>query len=195
MTNTIRKVYGLGVYEKGEHKAKVDGKSTYIYNAWHNMLTRCYNPKYHEKQPTYIDCDVDARWLNFQDFANWLFNHQYYGLGYAIDKDLLSKSSKVYSPDSCLLIPQEINNLLTDRSNHRGKYPQGVAYRKDTGKIQAHISRYGHMSRIGYFDTVGEAAIAYKDAKEAHVKDVAKTYKDTIDVRAYHALMAWELVL
>lgn len=186
-------VYGVGFYEKGEHRAKINGKNTYIYNAWHNMLTRCYNPKYHEIQPTYIDCDVCCDWLNFQSFAKWLFNHQYYGLGYAIDKDLLRPNNKIYAPDNCLLIPQEINNLLTNRANHRGKYPQGVAYRKDTNKIQAHISKYGKHRRIGYFDTVQEAAEAYRAEKESYVKEVAEMYKNRMDIRVYNALMNWRL--
>lgn len=189
-----RLVYGVGLCDKGEHKTKVDGKNTYLYNAWHNMLTRCYNPNYHEIQPTYIDCNVDDEWLKFQSFANWLSNHKYHGLGYAIDKDLLGPDNKVYSASNCLLIPQEINNLLTSRSNHRGKYPQGVSCRKDTNKIQAHISRYGKLSRIGYFSTVGDAAAAYKAAKQEYVKDVARKYKDVIDIKAYNALMEWKLI-
>lgn len=186
-------VYGVGIYEKGKYKAKDNGKNTYIYNAWHNMLTRCYNPKYHEKQPTYMDCTVADEWLSFQSFAEWLFNHKHYGLGYAIDKDLVAPNNKIYSPDNCLLIPQEINNLLTDRANHRGKYPQGVYFRKDTGRIQASISKHGKHARIGYFDTIEDAANAYKEAKEVYIKDMANAYKDVIDIRAYNALMKWKL--
>lgn len=133
-------------------------------------------------------------WLSFQSFAKWLFNHPYYGFGYAIDKDLLKPNNKVYAPGNCLLVPQEINSLLTSRANHRGKYPQGVAYRKDTNKIQAHISKHGKQRRIGHFDTVQEAAEAYKAEKESYVKEVAELWRHKIDERVYNALMAWELL-
>lgn len=34
------------------------------------MLQRCYDSKYHEKSPTYKNCEVHNEWLNYQNFAN-----------------------------------------------------------------------------------------------------------------------------
>ena len=43
--------------------------------------------------------------------------------GRYLDKDILVRGNKLYSPDTCLFVPQEINNLLTVQ-NKRGKNSQ-----------------------------------------------------------------------
>lgn len=84
------------------------------------MIERCYDPKYQDRSPTYIGCSVDNEWLNFQNFAEWLTNHDYYNLGYDLDKDLLTKGSKIYSPLHCSLIPSEINvAIITEREDRK----------------------------------------------------------------------------
>lgn len=186
-------VYGVGIYSTGKYDSTKDKRQTVVYKAWNDMLRRCYSEKYHAKKPTYIDCDVCCDWLDFQAFAHWYVNHKYFGMSYQLDKDLLSTGNKIYCPDSCTLIPQEINKLLTNSGATRGQYPQGVNYHKRVRRFGANMNKNNKKQHLGYFDTIEDAANAYKAAKEAHVKDIANAYKDVIDIRAYNALMSWQL--
>ena len=81
------------------------------------MFTRCYNEKYHEKQPTYIGCSVSTEFENFQNFAEW-YNKKKYVCKYPLelDKDLLYENNKIYTPSRCCLLPKEINTSL---NHHR----------------------------------------------------------------------------
>ncbi|CAL9983404.1 HNH endonuclease [Vibrio phage D432] len=78
------------------------------YDAWRNMLDRCYGSS--GNYPTYVDCTVVPAWFNFQNFAEW-FNSQKnsYTKGYELDKDILVKGKKVYSPDTCSIVPKAEN--------------------------------------------------------------------------------------
>ena len=47
----------------------------------------------------------------------------------------------------------------------------------------------GKQEYLGYYNTELEAFNAYKQAKEAFIKEQASKWKDKIDERAYEALM------
>lgn len=55
--------------------------------------------------------------MYFSNFLKW-FNGNYIK-GYALDKDILIKGNKVYSPETCCFVPYEINTLVTNRKNGR----------------------------------------------------------------------------
>lgn len=109
-------VQGMGFIGVGEFKSKKGTKHTPEYSAWNSMLKRCYSEKVHERQPHYIGCTVCSAWLNFQTFAAWFVPR--YSEGLHLDKDGLVEGNKVYSPETCQLIPQELNNQLSKK----GKY-------------------------------------------------------------------------
>ena len=77
------------------------------------MFDRCYNPEVHARVPEYIDCEVSDEFCNFQNFAKW-YDRKIYTSSYALelDKDLLVRDNKIYSPSTCCFIPKEINNNL-----------------------------------------------------------------------------------
>jgi hypothetical protein len=190
-----RKVYGVGIYEKGEYPVMENGKLTDEYVCWRHMLQRCYSPRYHVKRPTYIGCAVCDPWLYFQTFAKW-YNSNYYEiplLGKShIDKDILVKGNKIYSPDNCVFVPEVINNLFTKSNATRGKYPIGVDYYKRDKKYRAMISYGdGKSHHLGYFTTPEKAFNAYKTAKENHIKKVANDYRALIPVKLYEAMLAY----
>ena len=185
--------YGVGYNSKRKYKARKDGKTTRVYQAWQDMLRRCYHPKFHEKQPTYLGCSVDERFHDFQDFADWYYSQPYNDMGYQLDKDLLVHGNNVYSPDTCSLVPQELNHLLTSRSNRRGKYPQGVSWNKLNGVFHAEMSMDGKRIKLGSFDNPSKAYQVYKTAKERHVKNKALEWANRIDRGVFAALMSWQL--
>ena len=95
------------------------------YSTWRNMLVRCYSSKYKEKYPTYVGVTCCTEWLSFITFAKWFKDN--YIEGYHLDKDLLYKSNKIYSPKTCIFVPTDINTFLTTSASARGTLPLGVS--------------------------------------------------------------------
>ena len=128
----------------------------------------------------------------FSNFKKWYdqFNYE----NYHLDKDILVKGNKHYSPDTCCLVPQEINTLLTKRQGCRGRQPIGVCYIKRSGKYSATIHKMRNV-HLGFFDTPEEAFQAYKSAKEQYVKEIATQYfqEGKITQRVYQALMEYQV--
>lgn len=185
--------YGVGNNSGGKYKTSINGKRTKPYRTWQNMLKRVYCPKTHAKQPTYLGCAITEEWLEYQEFAEWFENHSYSDRGYQLDKDLLFPGNKVYAPDRCVFVPQQLNTLLLDRGTARGQYKQGVYFYKRDNKFAAQIAINGKPKGLGLFNTEIEAYNAYKKAKGRHVKDMANHWRDDIADEVYHALMNWEL--
>ena len=61
------------------------------------------------------------------------------------------------------------------------------------GKMSACLRKNGRNVGLGYFNTEMEAFLAYKQAKESYIKEVANKWKDHIDHRAYEALMNYQV--
>ena len=114
--------------------------------------------------------------------------------GYALDKDILHRGNKIYSPESCVYVPKFINSILLFRGMDRGKYPVGIHINK-RGKFIAEISLYGKVKTLGTYKTQIEAFNTYKQAKEKYIKEVAQKYYDEgkIDERVYNALINWKI--
>ncbi len=191
MTDSKRTVAGVGYIGEGIYKCSIDGRKTKAYESWRGMLRRCYDVSQRDKYPTYADCTVCDEWLNFQVFAEWYVNHPFGKKGYQLDKDILMGDSKIYSPETCCLIPQDINKLLNKYSNGRGVYPQGVDFNKSTGKFRARIRVNGRHKSLGYYENMNDAHSAYKSAKEQHVKVVAAKNVERIERSVFNALMNW----
>ena len=120
--------YGKGYLGEGKYKVWENGKLKEEYVIWHNMLQRCYDPKYQERNPTYKGCKVEEYLLNFQNMGEWIENNYYEVSGeqMCLDKDILCKRNKVYSRDTRILIPERINLVFTKCDKSRGKTPLGV---------------------------------------------------------------------
>ena len=152
-------------------------------------IERCYDLKRQEKHPTYKGCIVAEEWHDFQNFAEWFENN--YKEGFALDKDILIKGNKIYSPNTCCFVAREINNSFVKSDSIRGKYPIGISKAKD--KFIAHISINGKRVRLGMFDTPEEAFQVYKIAKEKQIKEVAEKYKNQITGQTYKAMYNYKV--
>ena len=183
-------VYGVGIVGN-KYPIKVNDVQTKEYGLWKSMLRRCYSDNFKKKNPTYIDCEVSDKFKSYEYFYEWCNKQIGFGVdGFEIDKDLLIKGNKVYSETTCVFLPQEINTLLIKRTASRGKHPIGVCWNKTKKSFVAHVGKSkGKQEHLGYFKTEIEAFNAYKQAKEAFVKEQANKWKDKIDPRAYEALM------
>ena len=193
-------VYGVGYIGEGEYKVLENGKHTKCYNTWYHMLRRCYDEKFHERQPTYKDCKVCDEWYNFQNFGEW-FDNNYYeikGEKMHLDKDILVKHNKIYSPDTCIYVPQTINSLFVKRDGKRGESAIGTHHNKndryqvncclinpETGKSKGEY--------LGCYDTQEKAFEVYKYYKEKNIKEVADYYFGKIPNKLYDTLYNYEV--
>ena len=197
-----RRVYSVGYIGEGKYKVyDKNGKPTKCYTTWRNMLKRCYDPKYHERRPTYKGCKVYDELLNFQNFAKW-YEDNYYeipGEKMHLDKDILVKDNKIYSPETSIFVPEKINLLFIKSDKIRGKYPIGVHYSKRDKKNIAQCRVYDYKENkkkrinLGSYNTPEEAFYAYKEFKESYVKEVADYYKDKIPKKLYDAMYEYEV--
>ena len=184
-------VYGVGIND-GKYPATLNGINTKEYSLWNNMLKRCYSVKYHETRPTYVGCNVSDNFNQYSYFHEWCQNQiGFEGCDFSLDKDLIYKGNKEYNENNCVFIPIEINSVLIKRQSDRGLLPIGVT--KNGKNYKAQCSYNGKRKSLGTFTTPELAFNAYKTFKEAHIKELAEKYKDTIDSRAYQALLKYEV--
>lgn len=178
-------VFGVGINDV------IGAKRTKAWRKWMSMLTRCYGVDNFGDRPTYADCHVCNEWHLFSNFKVW-FDDNYVD-GCVLDKDLLIRGNKIYSPETCCFVPQRINTIVLDRGRDRGKYPVGVS--KQGHKFQVGVNIDGKRKYIGLYDTVEDAFNAYKYEKEKYIKEVATEYYNDgkITKQVYEVLMSWEV--
>ncbi len=184
-------IQGVGYLGEGIHICAIDSLKTKCYSTWSDVLRRCYNEKERYKNPTYKTVTVCEEWHNFQNFAKWYEENwkDYMDSSWQLDKDILSRENKTYSPETCAFVPQEINSLLVKRQNDRSKVSIGVYKEKSCYSVK--INKYGNSKTLWGFKTPEEAFNAYKEAKEQYIKEVADKWKDLINEKVYEALYSY----
>ena len=182
--------FGVGYLGEGKYKVWENGKNSDKYNIWYNMLMRCYDSKYQEREPTYKGCRVEDYLLNFQHMGEWIEDNYYEIPGeiMCLDKDILYKGNKVYSRDTCIFVPKRINNLFVKRDNRRGDNPIGVSD-LPSGNYQVQCKNgYGKYIYLGTYSTKEEAFQVYKEYKENLIKETIDSYKGKIPEPFYSRL-------
>ena len=198
---------GDGRFVPRGYKNLPEGKSyasEELYSYWQRMITRCYNPKEQAKPSgrAYIGCTVSDEWHNFQNFAEWALCNEYCGkvddLGniWHLDKDILVIDNKVYSSNSCLFVPNEINSIFSEGEVGNTGY-LGVNYIKPAtkGSKEGYIARChinGERQYLGYFETPSKAYSAYRIAKIEAAKELAIKWEGKVDSRVIDALLNFE---
>lgn len=180
-------ICGVGVSDKPK------SKSTNIARGiWAGMINRCYGGR-GGKHDYYKDCDVCEEWLNFSNFEKWFNeNKDGYHKGYHLDKDILVKRNRIYGPDTCCFVPQEINKCFIKRENSRGELPIGVFFDSERGKFIG-VSVKSNCNKR--FDSIEEAFMFYKNEKENYIKFLANKYyeKKLITQNVYDTLMNYKV--
>ena len=160
-------VCGIGCLGNASSKCKE-------YSIWHDMIRRCYDTKdiYYQFYGG-IGVTVDKRWLCFEYFLEdfkqlpgydqWLSNT----VPYTLDKDYLQqnipKGCRVYSKDTCMLIPKSENSRLSayekNINNNTNSRFLGVSYERNL--YRASITINGTKLHLGNFTNEIAAANAY----------------------------------
>lgn len=187
-----KEVLGIGYIGEGEFTARINGKMSKCYNNWFAMLNRCYGEK---TTIPYSRVNVHPDWHNYQNFAKWFYaNYNYETMkDWDLDKDLFSNTNKIYSKDTCVFLPKEVNSLLVPNnlsliSKLRGAQP------KD-GKFQSCIQKYNKKVYLGYFDTAQEAHEVYIKAKKEYLIEVSEKWRGILSDRVCEAIRNYNLSL
>lgn len=200
MKNVKKLVYGYGINDADYEVSKpqtILGKvyrECPFYSRWQAMLCRCYSVKFQERQPTYVGCTVYEEWLTFSNFKVWMEKQHWEGKD--LDKDLLLKNNKVYSPDTCVFVSTKVNRFLV-ATTQRGGYPIGVKLcRKSLYQFRAQCNNpfTGKGEHLGYFKTPEEGHKAWLKRKLELAQElaaqetdprIAKALIDRYDVDVY----------
>lgn len=183
-------IFGIACLGDGKHgswKNSRGSRDTYL--NWVAMLQRCYvdmNGKY----PTYYGvATVCDEWFNFQNFAEWYENHYYYipNERLHIDKDIKIKGNMMYGKDTCILVPQRVNEIF----HRNGKkivdtdLPETIRRRGD--KFYVEFRSKG----IGTYDTVEECLEKYNMKKLEYLRELVDEYGTLLPNDVREVLLAW----
>ena len=198
-------VCGVGIIGD-KYQKYIKGKMIKEYVTWYDMIYRCYDEKIKNKYKTYQNVSCCEEWLLYENFYKWLHSQENFdkwlnGHRWCLDKDILIKGNKIYSPNACCLVPPIINNLFTKCDNLRGNYPIGVTFDKRINKYHAVVSmdivyQRQYTRQLGDYPTPEDAFyLGYKPAKEAYIKQVAKEEykKGNITEKCYNAMMNYQV--
>lgn len=197
----IKTIYGVGAIG-AKYSTRKNNKCAKEYQLWRDMLYRVYGcKKNHSTNKRYKECIVCDEWLLYENFYEWLHNQPNFkkwfdGEQWCIDKDILFKGNKTYSPDTCCLVPNNVNTLFVKRDVARGELPVGV--QKNHKRFCALCSNPLTVKKYAYFgtyDTPEEAFYAYKQGKENLIKQIAQIEFDAgnITKECYNAMLKYEV--
>lgn len=155
---------GMGPYNTNEF--------SWLYQIWYNMLMRTNGTEYYIKYhgcytDAYNNAEICDAWLNYNVFADWYLNQLRFlnpNISYDIDKDFLypiykyqTDGKKLYSPDTCLLIPHAINAALANFNMSQNKYETEEEYNMNKNNVKAQL----HELAKHFWDIKALSADAY----------------------------------
>lgn len=192
-------VFGVGV-TGNKSPTMFKKKINKEYRTWADMLRRCYDEKYKEKYQTYKNVTCCKEWLLYENFYEWLHSQENFdewlnGERWAIDKDILVKNNKMYSSETCILVPPNINGLFLKCNATRGNLPIGVKRHGNSFQAKCMNPFTNKTISLGCYKTPVEAFLVYKPFKENIIKQIAEIeyVKGNITKQCYDAMMNYEV--
>ena len=172
----------------------------YIYDGWHNMIERCYTQQQNYQSYQKENCSVCDEWLCFENYYYW-YKENHYTINdeiICLDKDILCHNlklkDKIYSPETCLFVPQRINMLFIKNNHNRIDSSLPIGVRETQYHTYVSTCRDINNKQVRrYFKTVEEAFNFYKEQKEKLIKQFADKYKTKIPQKLYNALYNYKV--
>lgn len=192
-------VYGVGI-TGNKYPININGEQAKEYVTWLHMIRRCFSHKEKNRITAYKNVTCCNEWILYENFYEWLHGQENFikwlnGDRWCIDKDILIKGNKVYSPETCCLVPNNVNNLILKHEAGRGELPIGMT--KHNNKIQVWCSNpfTGKCEPLGTYSTKEEAFSIYKSYKEDIIKRVANIeYSNgNITKKCYESLISYQI--
>lgn len=169
------------------------------FKTWDRVINRVYNPKYWEDRHNYSKVKLTEEWLYYPNFYEWIHsqeNFEKFKLGYrwAIDKDILSDyKNKIYSPDTCVLVPHYVNILFTEKKINN--LPLGVWISQSCkNRYAVEIKDNGGKKKTYFCHTPEEAGNIYQEYRLRHIKEIAEIAinKGDITERCYFGMLNYK---
>lgn len=181
--NNMPSKYGVAYI--GNTSTKVDGVEKSSYRVWVGILDRVYG----KRIKSYEDVSISKEWLSYANFESWYGENIYKveNEKMCIDKDILSNSNnKVYSKETCLIIPERINNLLIKFYDKE----TGITYREKRNVYEVSCRDLnGVKTYLGFYDNKEYALKVYKDFKIKTILEVIGSYKCKLPSKIYDLLI------
>lgn len=190
-------IYGVGVNDapyatepdKTVNGRTINSRKCPYFVLWKAMLRRCYASSVNDN-PTYVGCTVDERWHSFMSFRTWMESQKQHTLWleesdspvnerkikFQLDKDLLG-NGKLYSPDTCVLIPSTLNSVLSHQKDSTKNLPLGVSWVESRLKYRAYIMIENKYKSLGYYDNATLAHLAWQNAKCSNILRLLVEYE------------------
>ena len=151
----------------------------------------------------YDNVTMCQEWLDDpKAFVKWYFEHYYEveGESMAVDKDLFGNGSNMYSPDTCCLLPQTLNNLIVNckKSYLEGQtaddvLPLGVKKTRDGYSGVITFTGTDDTITLSEWTTPEDAFNEYRIMKQANILYTAARYKNKIPDYIYNKLLTIEV--
>lgn len=199
-------IFNIGIIGEKYPTRTINGKHTKEYQTWHGVLERSYSIEFKQNNPAYINVTCCKEWLLYENFYEWLhsqenFNKWMLSEKSGIDKDILIKNNKVYSPETCCLVPIRINSLFVKSDYKRGACLIGVTYHPKLNKYEAqcNVTLNGKRKNVylGIYNQEIDAFYAYKYFKEKLIKNIAteEYILGNITKQCYEAMLSYEVLI
>lgn len=176
-------LYGVGIDDTHYQKERrvYSGNTSRIvwycevFSRWRNMLKRCYT----KSDKSYQGISVCDEWLIFSNYKHWYDTQPKPEVLFDVDKDMLQGLSRVYSPETCLILPRRINNFLAVAN----KGMPGTYYEKDRDKFQSYCQSIdGTRKHLGRFESELDAHRAWQKHKVAQIEALIKEYTEVYNL-------------
>lgn len=181
VSGTLKDWYAPSVYGVGVTGLLYES-DTPIYYMWKSLLNRVYG----KSSYAYMDCTVSEEFLQFENFYWWYKqNEAVKGYEYQLDKDLFSSGSKVYSRETCCLLPKQVHDrLYRSQSASKAVTEHSRGFSLGTLFGQAIYNDNGR-----YFASRREALDFYWWCREDRVKQAACEWKKFLMPHVYQRLL------
>lgn len=169
-------VCGIGFIGVGDYGTSANGVPTTAYLRWQSMLVRCYGS---EVKTPYIGVTVAEDWQCYQNFAKWWEVNDPGESGWHLDKDILSigNEGKLYSAETCAIIPKELNSRLVKFDSLSG-----------AAGVRCYKGRFYARGDKTPLPTFTEAKLRYLNDKEIKLNEILDKYKELLDPRVSEAI-------
>lgn len=173
-----RKICGVGYKGVGPYVPSVGRNTTKCWHVWRNMISRCYdeNNKSYQSYGA-VGVTVCEDWHNFQNFAEWYYEN--FKEGWEIDKDIFG--GDIYSPESCVMIPKELNNFFKRKTLQAED--NGIHFDKAKNSYVAQITHQQNHTHLGRFKIKEDAINAFRKEKQKLMKSKLAKFEEKLDIK------------
>lgn len=157
-----------------------------VRSAYEGMKRRCSF-----QSGAYEKVELCDEWKDdFESFSNWYYKNLWRCKEpLQVDKDLLSpKGTKIYSPQTCCLLPRSLNVFLAGKRKQNG-LPVGVVKTKNAYRAQVNFMG-GHMAKT--FDNLEDAKQFYVFHKKKYLNMFIEAIKNDAPKHVIEALKSYE---